>query len=211
MVASVSAQFSYAPVLHLGVATVSKTGDARENDANRKYKSQGAFTFAIGGEVRYELSDAFAIHSGLNYQNISSTFERSNNFAKPTNNEGRWSEKYSLNYINLPLLINYHSGKKFYGGAGLNFGFGVGGKYSIDNVTTNSGQLIASKTIEYGGVNTGLVVNAGYKFGCYFVGANAQLGLSSKLKNTFADNSLKTNSLTLSVGYMMGDCCKKKK
>ncbi|MBI3883927.1 MAG: PorT family protein [Sphingobacteriales bacterium] len=204
------AQFSIAPRIGFGItdATIS----SKSGSTTTSYKSKNTLGFNVGAEVRYRLIDALSIHSGLFYQYLAPKFEIKGGSSTTT-------ENIKLNYISLPIALVYGKREGFYGGAGINLAYGISGKvtgeykdsdFPQDNETINvkikfDGKKAADATdgkAHLKGLNTGLILKAGYSFGNVFVGADAIIGLSNLNPNS--GSSFKTSSYGIHIGYVFG-------
>ncbi|MEO6722968.1 MAG: porin family protein [Ferruginibacter sp.] len=189
-----------------------------------KEKSKVKFGFLIGLVAEVPLASSVSFRPELNFiqkgTKVNDT-QSSSGYTDVTTGE------ITLNFIELPLNIVYRvaagSGNVFFG-AGPSIGYGLSGKYKSTSTTTYPGMpsvtdsengkvkfdgkkyddLPASdndnhlKSLDFGGnilagyqMSNGVYINVGYTVGFSNLSPNA-------------DESVKTNGLTIKLGYMFG-------
>lgn len=91
----------------------------------------------------------------------------------------------TFNYVELPLnfVYNFHSTKgKFFLGAGPSVAMGIGGKYKITGMNTESGKVKFgnSESDDFKALEMGATILGGYQFSSgIFLAANYNFGLSN--------------------------------
>lgn len=107
---------------------------------------------------------------------------------------------YTLNYVNIPLMLKYKATGGFYGEAGPYFGFLTSGKVKQKTSTTSTEDDIKKF---YDGTDIGVAMGIGYimKSGLGF-GARYNLGIKNIYKNT-ALAEFKNRYWQLNLIYML--------
>lgn len=149
-----------------------------------KYDNKTSFHFGIVGE--YQISEKYSLQPEFVYS------------VQGTGMSKQTSSKYTLNYINVPLMVKYYVVKGFNLQAGPQLGFVAVAKEVFGENDEN--ELILKdriRPVDFG-VNFGL----GYKFGGnFFVEARYNLGLTHMYK--YVTRYSKRNSVfQISVGCL---------
>lgn len=111
----------------------------------------------------------------------------------------------SFNYIDIPVFINYYTGKaigsRLFVGVGPYWGYAIGGNNKIGSSKTDL-EIGSSNTDDIKPMDFGINANVGFLLagGIYIRGMYAH-GLTNILPGGNSDNSIKNSSLSLSVGY----------
>lgn len=197
------AQLSYGPYVSLGVSRASKTDWTQLSGGkvlstpnySMDFKSEGALTYGLGMDVSYRLNKQVSLASGLGYQHTSATFKRSNDL--PKSESTIWEEKYTNDYINIPVVALYDLPKGFFAGGGVNVSVALNSDFSRSgaSVTSAVNSPGAAATIAQGYVDLqtnnklssasfGFLLRGGYKFGPYTVSGDLNFGLNNLNKVT---------------------------
>ena len=205
------AQLSIAPTIGYGYAM----GNYKEANPNASldtaFSSKFGFNINVGAEAHYRLCKDWSIHSGFFYQYI----DTKNGY---TNTGSTIDYERKMNYVSMPLELVY--GKKgigFYGGAGIDLGFGLGGK-----VTESGTNLVSQTTIlvfdgksimdnydHFNALDLGIALKAGYTFSNnIIVGVDAKIGLNNLSSNPAPYNSgnytsYKLTTISAHIGYLL--------
>lgn len=210
-------QFSVAPRIGVG-STITSSYFVTKIDSlytRNRESSQPGITAQIGLELRLQCGKAISVESGIFYQ-YKSQRTGSTIFGIPL-------DKITINnmhYINMPLEIVFRKAKGgFYGGAGVNFGYGIGGehklKYSDDRFTESLPVIFDNKAITTDGrthldpLTVALCFKLGHSFNSVYLGADFNIGL--KNISPYQNLSYKTSSIGLHFGYHLNKKSGKKK
>ncbi|WP_090391138.1 porin family protein [Niabella drilacis] len=107
------------------------------------------------------------------------------------------NNRYNLNYINVPIMLQYYAIPAFYLEAGPEFGFLVSARnrYEFEGETITEDQKQYTRSF-----NAGIGLGGGYRFTPGFSAyARFNAGLASMSKN---NNGMKQNNFSLGVSYM---------
>ncbi len=145
--------------------------------------------FNAGGLVNIPISDNFSVQPELLY---------SVEGAKQEDGDDR--ANYNLNYVNIPVMLQFNSTSGFYAEAGPQIGFLTSAKldYKIGGIEGDEDIKESFKS-----TNFSLGIGAGYKMSSGFgVGARYNLGLGNILDATDAD--LKVGGFNICLIYQFG-------
>jgi hypothetical protein len=130
--------------------------------------------FHIGGLVHIPLAKEFSIQPEIQFSTEGAKLN---------------TRPYSLGYLNIPVMVQYHSASGFYGEAGPQLGILMSAKYDGEDVKS--------------GLNTsnlGIGVGAGYKMeNGVSIGARYNAGFSNILKGSTV---LKPTNIGIGLQYM---------
>jgi len=109
--------------------------------------------------------------------------------------------KINLNYINVPVLLQYNS-SGFFAETGPQIGFLTGAKTKVEFDDEEEEEDIKD---ELEGINLSWAIGLGYKLPSGF-GFNARynLGLSNIAKDGTDDDKLKVNTIQIGIFYTLG-------
>jgi len=171
-------------------------------NAINKSVRKSAAGFSIGGHFKIQTSKHFAFKALLAYEQNGWTY-RSLVFAS-----GPGSAFFKLNYLNLPLLVEYSYGNKIK----FNIDGGVFGGYLLSNkltikITGDTPSTESSSSDARKSVNFGISAGAGAQFPLASklkldFGIRNNLGLANinKSANVQQSSSIKTNALSILAG-----------
>ncbi|MBR4440483.1 MAG: PorT family protein [Bacteroidales bacterium] len=176
-----------------------KYGGSKVNDNKSK------IGISLGAFADYSLTDMFAIEAGLQFDQVGSKFEWS---------EDDESEKITTNVNYLTIPINFRANlavgdNKLYFLAGPTIGLGLSGKekaeYTEDGKTNKTDDALKFGSGDEDNMkrmNLGFLLGAGFEM-TNNIGFRLtyDIGLSNLLPKGDGDNSLKTGCLGLSVTY----------
>ncbi|AZA54889.1 porin family protein [Chryseobacterium sp. G0201] len=169
--------------------------------------------FNAGAFANIPLSSKFSIQPEILYSGLGAKSKNSNEYTID-NSTTKIKETYttSLNYLSVPVMVQYNLLPNLYVEAGPEFGFLLGGKNKGDlSVTTTSGsntntvnnsysEKINKKN--YNGFNVGLGIGAGYYFTPNFgVSARYVAGVT-ELTKSLGNNTDSNYNNVFQVGLM---------
>lgn len=153
-------------------------------------------SFRIGVNATYAINNNISIDGALFYSVKGAKFDESG--IKATT---------SLNYLEIPIFVNYHFGTSdnnhFFAGAGPYVGYCISGKTKQDGAGDNKLEIGSDKTKDdIKPMDFGLNANVGYQMsnGLY-LRAFYSLGLANAMPGGDADNVIKNMGFGLSAGY----------
>ncbi|WBV56477.1 porin family protein [Chryseobacterium daecheongense] len=181
---------------------------------NVEYENDQKFKIGInaGGFVNIPIAEKFSVQPEVLFsQGGSKTKDIFKYYSDNYSFKQEYDYKMTLNYIVLPLMLQYNILPKFYVEAGPEFGLLLGGKskgngtytQTSGNNTTTSTQEFSNKLIMdlYNRFNFGIGVGAGYYFTNNFgITARFTAGITDILKNNSGD-SFRNNALQIGVAY----------
>jgi hypothetical protein len=189
-----SAQFSVEGGVNFDNLAIKSAG----TKVDTKMMTGGAFGLVQG----VQLSDHIYFEPGLYYQSAGC------NLKEPL------IGGYSISTITIPLDIVYKSGDKcgnrFFAGAGPYIAKNLSGTFSMSvGGIEQSGSLKIGTGADanFKGTDLGINLTTGYKLKKHFyIRLRYQMGLVDLLPNGNSDNSIKTSSINLTLGYTFGRC-----
>ena len=167
---------------------------------NASHAIDNKFAYYVGGFAKVKLSDKLFLQPEIVY---SLEGGKTNGIYYSVGANGQDykinHERVNLNYINVPIMLQYKATDKFYLEAGPQFGFLLNAKYKRDidgkgNTTDVSDNFKA--------FNFGVAIGAGYQITPQ-LGINARYthGLTDIVKNNHPEIDGKTRSLQLGLSY----------
>ena len=152
-------------------------------------------TFMAGAVVEFDFSDKISLGTGLQYH------------GKGLKTEGTTDDiKYTLNYIQVPIQIQFRS-NGFFGAVGPYMAYAIGGQVTEDG---DSEDLDFGNELDddYSSTDYGINVELGYEFGSLRATASYGLGLAngipSDARDLFEDASIKNTVLGVALTYLFG-------
>ncbi|SIT23062.1 Outer membrane protein beta-barrel domain-containing protein [Chryseobacterium ureilyticum] len=169
--------------------------------------------FHAGVFVNIPVAQKFSIQPELLFSQLGSKAEERYRYASGGSIYKRNVDfTTNLNYLTLPIMVQYNILPQLYVEAGPEFGLLIGGKLKGDmSVEERSGSQIntyrdsfSNKLVMdfYNRFNFGLGVGAGYYFTPKFgVTARFTAGITNVMKNTDSDYKVRNNALQVGVAY----------
>lgn len=150
----------------IGINMASLTGDY---GSDKKMK----VGMTLGVEGLYQMSDKFGISAGINYsmQGVKVS-----------------SDKYKLNYLNIPILANYYVISGLAVKAGIQPGFLLGAKYEDTDIKDDCKKM-----------DFAIPVGVSYEFSNIVIDARYNIGLTNVWDDSY--DSSKNSVFQLTVGY----------
>ncbi|WP_370898319.1 porin family protein [Chryseobacterium gossypii] len=181
---------------------------------NVEYENDQKFKIGInaGGFVNIPIAEKFSVQPEVLFsQGGSKTKDIYKYYSDNYNFKQEYDYKMTLNYIVLPVMLQYNILPQFYVEAGPEFGLLLGGKskgngtytQTSGNNTTTSTQEYSNKLVMdlYNKFNFGIGVGAGYYFTHNFgVTGRFTAGITDILKNNSGD-SFRNNAVQIGVAY----------
>lgn len=169
--------------------------------------------FNAGVFVNIPVAEKFSIQPELLFNQLGSKSEtryRDSQGNQMVTIEG--NDKINLNYLALPVMVQYNILPQLYVEAGPEFGFLLGGKSKGDvTITERSGNFTSYQSEEYSDdinmdrfnrFNVGIGVGAGYYFTPQFgVTARFTAGLTNIMKDNFDAFKARNNAFQVGVAY----------
>jgi long-subunit fatty acid transport protein len=187
---AVKAQLTYGPYVSFGVSRAIKTDMSQVSKTKNvleTYRSEGSPTYGLGVDLSYNIGKKMNLMTGIGFQHTASTFKRSTDKLK--NDETMWEETYTLDYINIPLVVVYDIYKGFYAGGGFNISYALNSEFSRDGATiyealendATKEASLATQLQQKGlsAASYGFMLRGGYKFGPYTVSGDLNFGLNN--------------------------------
>jgi hypothetical protein len=163
---------------------------------------------AIGGLVNYAINEKLSVQPELLYSQEGAQWK------------GEYEQKNLLNYLNIPLLVQYDNPSGFYGHTGPQIGFLLSAKmkYKEPNLpgTGTIGEdqpgsgVYETRDIKkvYSGTNLSWAFGAGYRHESGFgINARYNIGLSNVL-GKHGDGKIHSSVFNIGIAYML-TCLKK--
>ncbi len=189
-------------------STLSKYDGNGEYDNDQKLKPG----FNAGVFVHIPVADKFSIQPELLFNQLGSKTEEREEFYVNSDLYRRDVDyKKTLNYLTLPIMVQYKILPQLYVEAGPEFGFLLGGKDKGDitmsknsgNTTTTQTTTFSEKIVKdlYNRFNFGMGIGAGYYFTENFgVTARFTAGITDIYKHNSAD-AIRNNAFQVGVAY----------
>lgn len=167
--------------------------------------------FQAGVFVNIPVAEKFSIQPELLFNQLGSKVEeRYNHYSSNSSFKHNSEYKVNLNYLTLPVMVQYNILPQLYVEAGPEFGYLLGGKVKGDDITTmttgNSTTISKESYSEdlpmdiYRRFNFGIGIGAGYYFTQNFgVTARFTAGISNIMKET--DYKMRNNAFQVGVAY----------
>jgi hypothetical protein len=180
---AVNAQATFGLKAGANFSSLKFTGDESENMDTK-------IGLNIGGLANIPISDMFSVQPELVYSMEGAKEE-----------EDDVEIKINLNYINVPVLLQYNS-SGFFAETGPQIGFLTGAKTKVEFDDEEVEEDIKD---ELEGINLSWAIGLGYKLPSGF-GFNARynLGLSNIAKDGTDDDKLKVNTIQIGIFYTLG-------
>ncbi|CAI8790447.1 porin family protein [Chryseobacterium sp. IT-36CA2] len=169
----------------------------------------------VGIFVNIPVAEKFSIQPELLFSQMGSKTEEK--YVYPSGLDGHmirqeFSYTTNLNYLTLPVMVQYNILPQLYVEAGPEFGYLLGGKSKGDQKTENtfggtttvsSGSFSNKIPMElYKRFNFGIGIGAGYYFTQNFgVTARFTAGITDLFKNNDYNNKVRNNALQIGVAY----------
>lgn len=190
------------------------TGNVGEGESKSDYEPdfKSRVGFHLGVIVDLGLSEKFSIQPGLYYTTRGAKLEQSDD-------EEKYTEKYNLSYLQLPILasykINLSDDIKWHINAGPYVAYGLGGKVKWESSYDGESEKGDYKAFgvadedsdeDKGGLkrfDAGLSFGTGISFNKVYFGLTYDLGLANIAdKKAWGDDfKLKNRNFAISVGY----------
>lgn len=196
----------------INASTISRTNDTYSDgyyDNDQKMKAG----FNAGVFVHIPVAEKFSVQPELLFSQLGSKSEtRYRTFDGKQTATVEANDKVNLNYIVLPLMVQYNILPQLYVEAGPEFGLLLGGKSKGDvTITNSSGNYTSSQSEKYSDkinmdrfnkFNFGIGVGAGYYFTPQFgVTARFIAGVTDILKSDYTDFKSRNNAFQVGVAY----------
>lgn len=192
-------------------ATTISRNDEKDNYYDNDQKMKAGFN--AGVFVNIPVAEKFSVQPELLFSQLGSKSE-----ARYRNSEGNQTvtveanDKINLNYLALPVMVQYNILPQLYVEAGPEFGFLLGGKSKGDvTITERSGNFTSYQSEKYSDkinmdrfnrFNVGIGVGAGYYFTPQFgVTARFTAGLTNIMKDNFDAFKARNNAFQVGVAY----------
>lgn len=198
-------QISFGAKAGVSINNISFSSD--KESIKKQYEAFGATPgFHIGAYVDYNLTNMFAIESGLTLDTRGTESDVTTTIDTPGYHYSTNSKnKLTITYLDIPVnaRINFHAGNSnIYGIVGPTFGIGLSGKAKIekDGEKETIDIKFGSGLNEFKRMNIGLMIGAGMKFG---IGLGFRLGYDFGLSNISNAEELKAKagSFQMSLTY----------
>ncbi|MDN3693241.1 porin family protein [Chryseobacterium tructae] len=196
----------------INATTISRTNDTYSEgyyDNDQKMKAG----FNAGVFVNIPVAEKFSVQPELLFSQLGSKSE-----VRYRNSNGKFtstveaSDKVNLNYIVLPLMVQYNILPQLYVEAGPEFGLLLGGKSKSDVTITNGSENFTSSQSDkysdkinmdrFNKFNFGIGIGAGYYFTPQFgVTARFIAGVTDVLKSDYVDFKSRNNAFQVGVAY----------
>jgi hypothetical protein len=169
----------------------------------------------VGVFVTIPVAEKFSIQPELLFSQMGSKTEQQYTYASLSDGylvKREFSYKTNLNYLVLPVMVQYNILPKLYVEAGPEFGYLLGGKSEGDlktedtfggSVTIRNESFSNKIPMElYNRFNVGIGIGAGYYFTQNFgVTARFSAGITDLFKDNFYENKIRNNALQIGVAY----------
>ncbi|CAM3392334.1 porin family protein [Aequorivita lipolytica] len=157
------------------------------NDPYSDYN--GRVGFHLGGLLEVPLNDKFSIQPEL-----LCSFQGANiNYGE---------RKFTLNYLQLPILGKYYIINGLSAEAGPVLGYLISAKYNA-TLTSEGGRETVDVTENYKSIDVGLGLGASYKLKSdLFFGLRYNFGILDINDDSVKDSKIKNNVFQISVGYL---------
>ena len=208
--ASSKSPVSFGVKAGFNASTVSNSNN-QYGDNNEKIKLGSH----VGVFVNIPVAEKFSIQPELLFSQMGSKTEVK--YVYPSALDGHmttqeFNYKTNLNYLVLPVMVQYNILPQLYVEAGPEFGYLLGGKSEGDRKTENtygSTTTVSSESFSnkipmelYKRFNFGIGIGAGYYFTPNFgVTARFTAGITDLFKNNDDSNKVRNNALQLGVAY----------
>ncbi|BAP31576.1 uncharacterized protein CHSO_2539 [Chryseobacterium sp. StRB126] len=195
----------------LNASTISRSDDRYYESGDHNDEDKLKVGFQAGVFVNIPVAEKFSIQPELLFSQLGSKVEEtysyySSNYGFKSNFE----YKANLNYLTLPVMVQYNILPQLYVEAGPEFGYLLGGKIKGDDTRTtikgNSTTISKESYSEdlpmdlYRRFNFGIGIGAGYYFTQNFgVTARFTAGISNIMKET--DYKMRNNAFQVGVAY----------
>ncbi|MBO9691210.1 porin family protein [Chryseobacterium sp.] len=185
---------------------------SRDNAENNEKLKLGSH---IGVFVHIPVSEKFSVQPELLFSQSGSKIEEKYMYASAFDGHiirQEFSYKTNLNYLVLPVMVQYNILPQLYVEAGPEFGVLLGGKTEGDQWTENSyGGTVSTHSESfsnnipmklYNRFNFGIGFGAGYSFTQSFgITARFTAGLTGIFNSDYNDNKVRNNVLQVGVAY----------
>ena len=174
------------------VGTISVTPKVGFNLATVTDADDASFKFGLvaGADVNYQVAEKFAVSAGLFYSMKGAK-------AKEKVNGVSYTEKYNLDYINIPILAQYYVIPGLAIKAGLQPAFNVKHKYKIES----HGDSYEGDIDHFKGFDLAIPIGVSYQFSDFVVDARYNFGLT-KLWDVEGSSS-KNSVIQFTFGYVI--------
>ncbi|KXH84244.1 porin family protein [Chryseobacterium kwangjuense] len=168
--------------------------------------------FNAGIFVNIPVAEKFSVQPELLFNQLGSKTEEINrNFSNSQSSKWEYSYKKNLNYLSLPVMVQYNILPQLYVEAGPEFGLLLGGKEKGDlkvtetsgNTTTTQETNFSRKIVKdlHNKFNFGIGIGAGYYFTENFgVTARFTAGITDIYKHNTGD-AVRNNAFQVGVAY----------
>lgn len=211
-------QVTFMPKAGASFANVAFSDDIKEGwgGSNADFGSKLGIVLGVAAEIPLG-GEMFAVQPELLFHQKGYHFEYNDNTAGEEYSE---DYKYSLNYLELPVLAKVKFGN-FYVAAGPSIGFGLFGTYKgsytwLGETTDDEGKIkFGTEPENYDGddeyidnaLDFGVQIGAGYKISVIVVDLRYGLGLTNmydKPSGYTGDVKSQNRSIQLTIGYPIG-------
>lgn len=198
-------QISFGVKAGASINNISFSSD--DESTKKQYEAFGSTpSFHVGAYIDYNLTDMFAIESGLTLDTRGTESNETTSFYFGDYHYSKnVKNKLNIFYLDIPVnaRLNFHAGNSnIYGLVGPTFGIGLGGKskVEIDGEKDSSDIEFGSGPNDLKRMNVGLLFGAGMKFG---IGLGFRLGYNLGLSNLSNADALKAKagSFQMSLTY----------
>lgn len=195
----------------LTASTISRSDDRYYEYGEHNDEDKLKVGFQAGVFVNIPVAEKFSIQPELLFNQLGSKVEE-RYYHYASNSSFKHSSEYTvnLNYLALPVMVQYNILPQLYVEAGPEFGYLLGGKVKGDDITTmTTGNSTTTSRESYSDdlpmdlyrrFNFGIGVGAGYYFTQNFgVTARFTAGISNIMKET--DYKMRNNAFQVGVAY----------
>lgn len=197
----------------LNASTISRSNNNTYTDGYNNDDDKLKVGFHVGVFANIPVAEKFSIQPELLFSQIGSKVEERFTYVGSTSGFTSSSEyKVNLNYLTLPVMVQYNILPQLYVEAGPEFGYLLGGTAKGDDTTiqtkgnsTTTSVKSFSKDLPmeiYRRFNFGVGIGAGYYFTQNFgVTARFTAGLTNIMKGDVGDYKARNNAFQVGVAY----------
>lgn len=167
--------FTLMPKVGLNMATMTNADDAK--------MKAGA---VAGVEAEYRVSNLLGVSAGVLYSMQGTKYS-----------EGDYSDKYLMDYINIPILANFYVWKGLSLSAGIQPGFLVSAKNKWDFGDGDEGDVDIKDACE--SFDFSIPVGAAYEWNDFVLGVRYNIGVTGIFKE--AEENSNNGVLAITLGY----------
>lgn len=203
--------FSVVPRLGISIANMTNNDFlySTNNSSTGLIKSKYKTGLMLGADVEYQFCPTLSVSLGGYYSNQGSRYPNYNDGDEETGEYTGYSDHHIiLQYLNVPLMLNWYVGEGFALKAGVQVGLLLDSKqerdetpYTIgkDGTQTHEDTKNVSFSTDYSSTDISIPVGLSYEYMNVVLDARYNIGLSNILNANVANS--KNTVFTFSVGY----------